>query len=377
MITGMMDPSDSPIYRIAYRPDGNPNQTSLRLSSSPFSLNNIPMISNLIDHVALIVDSSSSINTYGLTDTVIQVIDNQISYLAKRSKELDREVRVSVYTFADKPSCLIWDKDVFRLPSLREHYHPNGNTALIDAALMAIAELKEIPQRHGDHSHLIILISDGEENKSKAKAADLSNVLKGLDENWTFAGMVPNQLAVHALKNAGVAAGNISVWDTTARGLQEVGEVVRQATDTFMRARATGVRGTKSLFSLDATKLSAAAVKNNLQELSPSEYDVYPVSKKVAIKPFVEGWRKGTPYQIGSAYYPVTKAEKIQGHKQICIQNKRSGKVYTGAAARQLLGLPNHEVKVEPASHPDFQIYSQSTSTNRNLVPGTNLLVMK
>ncbi len=365
------------IYRSVVRPDGNPNHTTLCLSSSPPSLNNIPMISNLINHVVLLVDSSSSINSYGLTDTIIKVLDGQISYLASRSKEMDQETRVTVYTFADEVKCLIWEKDVLRLPSLKEHYKPQGNTALIDAVLTAIADMKEIPQKHGDHAYLLYLVTDGENNRNANRANELSTTLLALPEYWTVAAMGPNQNSVFELKRAGFSAENISLWSTTVRGAEEAGRVMKQSTDNFMQGRKVGVRGTKSLFSLDAGKLSGAAVKANLTELSPSEYDVYPVSKKVAIKPFVESWRKGETYLVGSAYYPVTKAEKIQGHKQICIQNKRSGKVYIGAAARKMLGLPDHEVKVEPASHPEYLVFAQSTSANRNLVPGTNLLVMK
>ena len=73
----------------------------------------------------------------------------------------------------------------------------------------------------------------------------------------------------------------------------------------------------------------------------------------------------------------VNKPEKIQAGKQVCIQHKLTGKVYAGSAARQILGLPNHEVKVEPAAHPEYEVLVQSSSVNRWLVPGTNLLVMK
>ncbi|MFA6432911.1 MAG: VWA domain-containing protein, partial [Candidatus Paceibacterota bacterium] len=144
---------------------------------------------------------------------------------------------------------------------------------------------------------------------------------------------------------------------------------------SFMRARATGVRGTKNLFSLDTSKISATVVKSNLSELSPSDYELLNVHKAAVIKPFVESWK--IPFRLGSAYYQLSKPEKVQGHKQICVQNKLNGKVYGGSNARRLLGLPDYEVKVEPASHPDFDLFVQSTSTNRNLVGGTKLLVMK
>lgn len=333
------------------------------------------MINNLINHVALIVDSSSSINSYGLTDTIIKVLDGQISYLASRSKEMDQETRITVYTFADDVKCLIWEKDVLRLPSLKEHYKPEGNTALIDAVLTAISDMKQIPEKHGNHAHLLFLVTDGENNRNPGRATELSSTLRGLPDNWTVAAMVPNQNGVFECKRAGFAAENISLWSTTVRGTEEVGRVMQQSTDNFMQARSTGVRGTKSLFTMNASNLSAAAVNTNLTELSPTEYDLLNVHKKAVIKPFVESWK--IPFRLGAAYYQLSKPEKVQGHKQICIQNKRTAKVYGGANARKLLGLPDYEVQVEPAAHPEYDLFIQSTSNNRNLVAGTKLLVMK
>jgi len=41
-----------------------------------------------------------------------------------------------------------------------------------------------------------------------------------------------------------------------------------------------------------------------------------------------------------------------------------------------LLGLPDYEVKVNPAATPDFTIFIQSTSVNRKLLADTNLLIL-
>jgi hypothetical protein len=42
-----------------------------------------------------------------------------------------------------------------------------------------------------------------------------------------------------------------------------------------------------------------------------------------------------------------------------------------------VLGLPDYEVTVQPARKPGCTIFFQSTSVNRNLFPGTRLLVMR
>jgi hypothetical protein len=94
----------------------------------------------------------------------------------------------------------------------------------------------------------------------------------------------------------------------------------------------------------------------------------------VVIKEFT--WKAGIPYELGKAYYQLTKSEKIQPQKHICVMEKKTKKVYAGSYARDLLGLPATEVKVSPQTNPEFDVFVQSTSINRKLVPGTRLLVM-
>ena len=136
------------------------------------------------------------------------------------------------------------------------------------------------------------------------------------------------------------------------------------------------MRGTKNLFSLDASNLSKSVVTKQLDELSPALFETLIVRKQSVIKEFVESWMK-TPYRVGSAYYQLVKKEKIQPSKHICIREKATGKVYSGDKARQLLGLPNYEVKVAPEDYGKFSIFVQSGSTNRILPQNTDLLVMK
>jgi len=95
------------------------------------------------------------------------------------------------------------------------------------------------------------------------------------------------------------------------------------------------------------------------------------------IREFVE--RQGKPYVKGTCYYQLTKRETIQDYKEIAFYEKASGKVYAGtlAAAREMLGLPDLETRVSPDFNPLFDVFVQSTSVNRKLVPGTKLLVFK
>lgn len=331
-------------------------------------------IQNYINHIVFVVDASGSMR--GLETEVVKVFDAQIKHLAIRSKELDQETRVTVYLFNNAVNCLIYDKDVLRLPSLKDYYQTNGGTALIDGTVTALDDLALTPQKYGDHAFLTYVMTDGEENTSKFTQFDLSKKIKALADNWTLAVLVPNQTGVHEAKKFGFPANNVQIWNTTVDGIEKAGETMKIATDNFMVARSKGLRSTKNLFDLDVSKLTATAVATNLNQLSADQYVLIPVHNDSVIKPLVESWTK-VSYTKGSAYYQLTKPEKVQGYKQICIQDKVNGKVYSGVNARQMLNLPAHEVKVNPASHGMFDIFVQSTSINRKLMKGTKLLVLK
>jgi hypothetical protein len=331
-------------------------------------------INNYINHIVFVIDRSGSMQTVG--SQVVTVFDNQIKYLAQRSKELDQETRVSVYLFDHEIDCLIYDKDVLRLPSLKGLYVPRGRTALIDASLKSFDDLSKTPELYGDHSFLVYVLTDGENNVSNHLAPKLKNKILGLPENWTVGVLVPDAIGVREAKSFGFPADNIKVWSTDARGLEHAGENIKEATERFFVARSKGVRGTKSLFSVDLAGTSKSTIKNNLSEPSPLDYLLLPVHQDAVIKPFVESWTQA-PYRSGSSYYQLVKPEKIQNYKQVCIQERATGKLYSGPQARNILKLPDHEIQVSPGDFGAYDIFIQSTAVNRKLPKGTKLVILK
>ncbi len=337
------------------------------------------MKQHLINHIVFVVDDSGSMAP--LKAQVVTVFDRQVKQLVADSKEFDQETRASVYTFGSKTTNLIYDMDVMRVGSIKEHYTAGqGYTALYEAAIKSIEDLKLTAQLYGDHAFLIYVLTDGENNRGAELQATLTAMLCKLPENWTVAVLVPNDQGRKASERCGFSPENIKVWSTTATGLKEAGDEIATASTNFMRARSTGTRGTKNLFALNTAGLSKSVVTNLLDVLSPKDYNLFPVHEKksgpVEIAPFVESWTK-EPYVKGSCYYQLTKSEKVQNYKQVCVQEKANGKIFGGSNARKLLGLPDHEIKVSPADHDKYTIFVQSTSLNRHLVGGTMLLQLK
>lgn len=325
---------------------------------------------NYINHVVFVLDRSTSMRH--LQSELIKVVDNQVAYLAQRSKDLDQETRVTIYSFGNGPAtCLVYDKDVLRLPSIASLYKIQGMTALIDATWLAVDDLSMTPEKYGEHSFLVYVLTDGQENSSHNRPAALSGKINALPDHWTLAVFVPDQVAVHEVKRFGFPANNVAVWDATSNaGVVEVGETIRRTTETFMQNRTRGIRGSKNLFSLN--EVSPADVKVNLTPLLPNMYSMYNVDYDSRIDDFVTN-KRGI-YKIGQGYYQLTKAETVQPQKEICILT--GNKVYRGSAARSMLGLPNISVRVAPENHPGYTVFVQSTSVNRKLIAGTRLLVL-
>lgn len=337
-------------------------------------------IENIINHIVLVLDASLSMTP--VSKDLIKVADNQIEYLARRSKELDQETRVTVYTFNTtgyyntnnkiQIECLVYDKDVLRMPSIAGLYNMDGATPLIDATLLALDDLAMTSEKYGEHSFLVYVLTDGEENASRNPASALTSKINSLPDNWTLATFVPNQVGVHEAKRFGFPAQNIAVWDaTTSAGVKEMGEKIRQTTETFMQGRAAGVRGTRNLFQMDVPSLSQVSQK--ITPLHFGQFRLFPVEEKTRIDEFVER-QTGRAYKLGEAYYQLTKKEIIQPQKNIAILSKKG--LFTGPDARKLLNLPDDHVKVTPDHNPEYEIFVQSTSTNRNLMPDTTLLIM-
>ncbi len=248
-------------------------------------------------------------------------------------------------------------------------------TAMLDGVLVSLNDAAKVPEIHGDYSVLHFCISDGDNNLNNHLEAALKKKLGSLPDNWTAAFLGPDAGSIADAKRYGYSAGNAQIWSTDSAGVQEVGRVIQSVTNTFMQNRSVGVRSTTNLFQVDATKISKKTVTKLLDPLKASEYTILQVRKDMPIKDFVESWK--IPYVQGMAYYQLSKKEIIQKSKNICIQDAKNGKVYTGDNARQMLGLPDYDVKVSSLDHPAFKLYVQSTSTNRKLIAGTDLLVMK
>lgn len=328
----------------------------------------------LKNHIAIVLDVSGSM--YYLTDKVEKVFNNQIKYLRESSLRFEQETRVSVYTFSgpEQIQCLISDVDVAR-PMELPRLSANGSTALMDAVGLSVEDLKLLPEKYGSHAFLIYLITDGQENTSRKYTVNSFNkLIKSLPSNYSVVGFVPDNNGVRELKNYGFPEGNIDKWDLTERGVEEVGEKINKSVENYFTARRTGVKSLTNMIS-SLSDVNAKNVNKILDEVTKYNVVINEAVKAVEIRDLVESKTK-IRYTKGCAYYELVKTETVQPTKQVAIQNKKNGKIYTGDNARQLLSLPDYDIKIKPEHDPEWIVYIQSTSVNRKVIPKQRILVV-
>ena len=85
----------------------------------------------------------------------------------------------------------------------------------------------------------------------------------------------------------------------------------------------------------------------------------------------------GKEWIKGAAFYQLIKTEKkVQDYKLVALRVKTSGKVYCGADARSMLGIGQAvgTVRLVPGDHGKFDVFIQSTSVNRKIPAGTEVM---
>lgn len=261
------------------------------------------------------------------------------------------------------------------------NYSAAGGTPLFSAVDQAIALCEAVPDANDpDVSFLVYVTTDGQETEKPGYGKILGEKIRKLwaGDRWTFAFRVPRGMA-KGLVALGIPEGNVIEWDQSERGMREAQAQATVAMQSFYTARSVGQKSTKTFFA-GLSNVSPSEVKTKLQDIT-GRVMLWPVSEAEdgkMIRDFVEA-RLGEPMKMGGAFYQLTKTEnRVQGDKRICVRDNKSKMVYTGDAARTLLGLPQFvEVRVKPEDLGNFDVFIQSQSVNRKLVKGTEVLYWK
>ncbi len=330
----------------------------------------------LTNHICLVIDASGSMGS--VARQVEKAFNDQVKNIKQNAVSEGQETYVHVYDFSGAG-------DVRRLQHNAYHetvklmspgdFIPRGMTALEDATGTAIVDLKKVKGAADKNtSFLLVVITDGDENDSRLYKGKLRQMIEEVQktDRWTIAGLVPPG-HVKSLAAYGIPEGNITEWEATVKGTEAMSQKLSSSTSSYYKERASGQTQSSNFFT-NAANITSKDLKK-LQDAN-SLFKNWKVQAEVRIDDFVNGKLKSTSaYRPGSTFYKLTKTERIQGHKELVLRQRTTGKVYSGVQVRGLLGLPGGgEIKVVPGNHGDFDIFVESTSMNRKLVRGTEVL---
>lgn len=272
------------------------------------------------------------------------------------------------------------NSSVNALRPLTEYVADGHGTPLFRCVLELISILEASPDANDTEVTFIVsVITDGLDNRSTGE--EVNRVKRKIHElqatdRWSFTFRVPKGYGRELSRNFGIPEGNILEWDQTSKGFDQATTVTTAAFTNYYSNLRQGVKSSKTFYT-DMKSVSTAEVKAALVDISTKvkQFTVRTATEGGSIRTFCE-IKTGKPFLKGAAFYQLTKTEReVQDHKQLIVLDRLSGKMYSGHAAREMLGLPRvGTVRVVPGDHGQWDIFIQSTSVNRKLPAGTRVL---
>jgi hypothetical protein len=258
-----------------------------------------------------------------------------------------------------------------------ESWPTPGGTPLYDGIGDMIMLMQSIPDiKEGHVSVLITITTDGHEMHSRIwDKARLKQEIGAMQRTgrWTFVFRVPKG-ETHTVSDLGVPIDNIQEWETTQAGIEKSTQATTAAINNYVGLRASGKQATGGFF-VDDKNVNVS----QLEEVT-SDYKLYISGDNVAdtdgmmISAFMLARRM--KYLKGAAFFQLVKTEaKVGPEKQILIQERTTGKIYTGPKVREMLGLPRGQnARITPTQLTGYNIFIQSTSWNRKIGHATGVI---
>jgi hypothetical protein len=354
----------------------------MRFTAPPAAIVKPPLPVEMLTYVQFVVDRSSSMNH--LYKDMEKAIEAQLSALSHAPSNLT--YKVSVISFGNEVSYpTAWASP----QAVKINCAANmGMTALRNAIDVAVSNVERMLITDKTSSHLIIVITDGDDNmSSRISESYLSAHIRAVtaSDMLTLVVNCPPS-GVNKFRSMGIPEQNVRAWDHTTEGVRDYAVAASAATMDYSVSRAKGLTSSSSYYvnpnDIATNPSKVADILNlKLNDVS-SKVKVVRVQRndKTAAKlnKFCEKHLGG--YSPGTIFYELIKTEKVQDYKQIIIQDKVSGKFYHGwDDARKLLKLPvtKGTVNMKPGKLGDFKVFIQSTSHTRKLAPDTAIVLYR
>lgn len=321
--------------------------------------------------VVLVLDQSSSMTS--VQRDALSCLNYQLETYKKESKRTGVDTQVSIHTFNDYVKLFLDTKNIDDVKPIDESSPVEGGmTALYDGIGTGLNHANASRAT----SKIVIVITDGEENRSRLYSQSYTkSMIRASKESsdTTLVICCPPNHKDSIVNTLGVDPGNVTEWEATTQGIKTLNTSLQYSTQSYYNDVKTsgGIMRSASFFSPDLN-LDKKEVKRNLTDVT-DKFFILSVKNKQSISSFISD--NGYSFRIGNAYYELTKTEEVQDYKTLILQDKRTGKLYTGDEIRDMVKIPDDgSIKLGPSWSPDYRVFVRSTSWNRNLVPNTTLL---
>lgn len=191
-------------------------------------------------HIAYVIDRSGSMGI--IWQAALDGLNENINDVRLKA-DLGGETDVSVVAFDSEILTVAEGVPADMIQNFTsEDFFPRGSTALYDAIKHAVELIKDELETD-DTGYLVTVISDGEENASKTRQPEISELIKSLEATgkWTFNFMLANQ-DIHKFVNVmGVSFGNVADFSATMDGTQDAFRGMKAANASYLSSRSQGV----------------------------------------------------------------------------------------------------------------------------------------
>lgn len=204
-------------------------------------------------YVTIILDQSGSMG--GTKAQAIQGYNEQVQQMKLNSK--DQDIFCSLITFNGEVFEHLWCEPADKLTeATTEDYKTEGSTAMRDAIGYAIEKLQKTVDNSGDIAHLVVIVSDGEENASHHYSVEaLSELKSAVDKTgkWTFTYMGCDERYLKKVaQQLNIPISNVAKWSNSSpelaiRGMHQ--NCTKQK--AYYRGRAKGITQQANVYSDD------------------------------------------------------------------------------------------------------------------------------
>jgi len=330
-------------------------------------------------NVGFCIDESASV--IGIIKSLVESYNKNVDGIRVSVLAEGQEASMTALAFGHrvlKHRILYHGKQVQTVEKLKvSDLYPSGMTPLFDSLYRVIKKLEELDDEKEETTFVISVITDGQENSSDDPG--VPTALKLMEEKigtdrWTFAFLVPLGRGDYFSRSYRIPIGNIQEWDEqTEAGTEEAFIKNTAAFSGYFVSKSRGVKSTKSFYS-NISGLTVRKARKDLSEITNQVSFICPRTEcqiRACIMDAGKDWIKG------AAFYQLTKTEKrVHSYKLVALRVKTSGKVYCGQDARDMLGIGQAKdtVRLVPGEHGKFDVFIQSTSVNRKIPAGSEVM---